>query len=129
MSEVITKDIEAFFVRYPTAKDATIAMIELLIGKFETEGTIAGYTFSSIVSEMDVLSEPVRAACTELYMKMQDIYSNKLELEGFSKDAAHSLALMMAASIEGGIMLCLTQKSSHPLKVISYELSKILVVK
>lgn len=122
MSEAITNDIEQIFERYPTTKEATIAMIEKLIVNFETEGTIAGYTFSSIVSEMALLSEPVRNACSNLYIKMQGIYTNKLITEGFSKEAAKSIALMMNASIEGGIMLCLTQKASDPLKIISHEL-------
>jgi TetR/AcrR family transcriptional repressor of lmrAB and yxaGH operons len=57
---------------------------------------------------------------------MQKIYCTKLEADGFSKETANSIALMMIASIEGAIMLCLTQQSSQPLKVISRELPKIL---
>ena len=33
---------------------------------------------------------------------------------------------MMTASIEGGMMLCLTQKTSEPLKVISQVLPNLL---
>jgi hypothetical protein len=36
----------------------------------------------------------------------------------------NSIALMMTASIEGGIMLCLTPKSSEPLNIISQVLSR-----
>ena len=38
----------------------------------------------------------------------------------------HSTALMMTASIEGGMILCLTQKATEPLKVISQVLPQIL---
>lgn len=126
MSEEITTDIEEIFKRYPTTEEATHAMIGKLIVNFEKEGTIAGYTFSSIVSEMGSLSEPVRNACALLYSKIQAIYSNKLVVDGFSKETANSIALMMTATIEGGIMLCLTQKTSDPLKVISQVLPKLL---
>ncbi|MNP53396.1 putative HTH-type transcriptional regulator YxaF [compost metagenome] len=126
MEEAITEDIEEFFKRYPTSQEATSAMIEKLIADFDREGTIVGYTFSSIVSEMGSLSEPVRHACSLLYTKIQGIYSSKLVEEGHSKDTADSIALMMTASIEGGIMLCLTKRTNEPLRVISQLLLRLV---
>ena len=75
---------------------------------------------------MASLSEPVRKACSDLYTKIQGIYFNKLVADGFSKESAHSISLMMTASIEGGMLLCLTQKTSDPLKVISQVLPNFL---
>ncbi len=126
LNVTITQDIEAIFERYPNTKDATTAMIDQLIVHFETEGTIVGYTFSSIVSEMASLSEPVRNACSSLYKKMEQIYSSKLVADGFSREVAESIALAMVATVEGGMMLCLTQKSSHPLTTISQVLPNLL---
>ncbi|MED3563801.1 TetR/AcrR family transcriptional regulator [Bacillus xiapuensis] len=126
ISDAITGDIKDFFERYPTAEEATKKMIEKLVDNFEREGTIAAYTFTSIVSEMGALSESVRNTCSALYIRMQEIYSAKLEADGFSKEAAASTALMMTATIEGGIILCLTQKVSDPLKIMSHELPKLL---
>nr|WP_180960409.1 hypothetical protein [Neobacillus cucumis] len=101
-------------------------MIEKLIDIFNREGTITSCTFMSIVSEMGSLSEPVRISCSSLYLQIQEIYSNKLVADGFSKETANSIALMMNASIEGGIMLCLTEKASEPLKIISELLPNLL---
>ena len=109
LDEAITTDIEDIFKRYQTTQEALHAMIEKLVANFDREGTITSYTFSSIVSEMASLSEPVRNACSDLYAKIQGIYLKKLVADGFSKETAASIALMMTASIEGGIMLCLTQ--------------------
>ena len=69
LNEEITKDIVEIFDRYPTTQEATNAMISKLIDNFETEGTLTGYTFSSIVSEMASLSDPVRNACAQLYSR------------------------------------------------------------
>jgi TetR/AcrR family transcriptional regulator, lmrAB and yxaGH operons repressor len=126
MDEEITMDIEDIFKRYQTTMEATQAMIEKLVATFEREGTITGHTFSSIVSEMASLSEPVRNACSLLYTKIQRIYSNKLVEDGFSQETAHSIAVMMTASIEGGMLLCLTQKTSEPLKIISQGLPNLI---
>jgi TetR/AcrR family transcriptional repressor of lmrAB and yxaGH operons len=128
MEEAITKDINNIFNRHQTTFDATQAMIEKLVADFEREGTITGKTFSSMVSEMASVSEPVRNACSSLYTKIQGIYLNKLVEDGFTKETANSIALMMTASIEGGIMLCLTQKASEPLKTISHVLPSLLKV-
>ena len=119
LKEVITRDIEDIFDHYPTTKEALVAMIGKLIDHLEIDGTITGYTFSSIISEMASLNDPVRYACAQLYEKIQEIYFHKLLSDGFSEDSAHSIALMTTASIEGGMMLCLAQKSAEPLKVIS----------
>lgn len=118
MSEGMTNDIEDIFERYPTTEEAATAMINKLIANFESEGTISAYTFSSIISEMALLSEPVRNACSNLYIKMQRIYLNKLVADGISEESANSIAVMMTASLEGAILLCLTQKTSEPLKII-----------
>ena len=126
MKEAITTDIEDTYNRYPTTLEATKKMMEKLVSDFDREGTIAGHTFSSMVSEMASLSEPVRNACLDLYTKIQGIISSKLVADGFSKENAHSIALMMMASIEGGMMLCLTQKSSDPLKTILQVLPNLL---
>ena len=126
LNEAITTDIEAIFSGHLSTKEATQSMIDKLIHHFETDGTITGYTFSSIVSEMATVSEPVRNACSALYENIQHIYCTKLETEGFSNESATSIALFMTASIEGAMMLCLTQKSTDPLKTIASLLPNLL---
>ena len=100
MNEEITKDIVDIFNRYPTTQKATKAMISKLIDNFETEGTLNGYTFSSMVSEMASLSDSVRNACAKLYSEIQTIYFHKLVADGFSNDEASCTALMLTATIE-----------------------------
>ncbi|MEC2056013.1 TetR/AcrR family transcriptional regulator [Peribacillus psychrosaccharolyticus] len=128
LNETITTDMEEIFSNHPSTQTATQAMIEKLAMQFDRDGTITGYTFSSIVSEMGSLSEPVRNACALTFTKIQGIYASKLESDGFSKETAESMALMLTASIEGGIMLCLTKKTSDPLTIISKSLPNLLKV-
>jgi len=126
LNEAITMDIESIFQKHLSTKEATHAIIERLIMNIDNDGTLTGYTFSSIVSEMATLSEPVRNACGALYEKIQDIYRTKLLTDGFSNESASSVSLFMIASIEGALMLCLTQKSTDPLKTIGELLPNIL---
>lgn len=128
LDEAITTDIEAIFNRYPSAEDAILSMIDKLVHSFEQNGTIIGYTFSSIVSEMATMSEPVRTACNALYENLQHLYYEKLITDGYSDESASAMALLLTASIEGAMMLCLTQKSVKPLKTIAALLPSILKV-
>jgi TetR/AcrR family transcriptional repressor of lmrAB and yxaGH operons len=127
LNEAITTDIESIFQHHLSTQEATYTMIEKLITNIETDGTITGYTFSSIVSEMASFSEPVRNACGALYEKIQDIYRSKLVSDGHSIESAASVSLFMTASIEGAMMLCLTQKSTDPLRTISKMLTNNLL--
>ncbi|NOU91919.1 TetR family transcriptional regulator [Paenibacillus sp. LMG 31456] len=126
LNEAITTDIENIFRGHLSTKEATQSILDKLIHNLETEGTIIGYTFSSIVSEMATVSEPVRNACSALYENIQHIYCAKLVTDGFSNESASAIALLMTASIEGAMMLCLTQKSTDPLKTIAKLLPNII---
>ena len=126
LNESITAQIEGIFAHYPSTLKATEAMIKMLIGQYEKTGTIIGYTVSSMVSEMATLSDPVRTACAELYRNTQAIYSQKLRDEGFTESSAQSIAVSLSALVEGGMMLCLAQKSSEPLRTVSDVLPKLL---
>ncbi|MEF2965710.1 TetR/AcrR family transcriptional regulator [Paenibacillus sp. M1] len=128
MNRAITTDIEDIFNRHPNTQAATQAMIEKMIADFDQKGSITGHTFISIVSEMGSVSEPVRNACSLLYTRIQAIYADKLAADGMSQEDANAMALMMTASIEGGTMLCLTNKTSEPLKMISQILPKISLI-
>ncbi|MGE7780873.1 TetR/AcrR family transcriptional regulator [Peribacillus sp. NPDC097264] len=126
LNTIITSDMKEIFQQHPTTQMATQSMIEKLAVQYDRDGMITGYTFSSMVSEMGSLSEPVRTTCALTFTKIQDIYSIKLIEDGFSKEAAQALALMLTATIEGGIMLCLTKNSSEPLRTISKGLPNLL---
>ncbi|WP_277584983.1 TetR/AcrR family transcriptional regulator [Psychrobacillus antarcticus] len=126
LKEDITTDIQTIFSKHLSTKDAIISMIDTLIHSFEKTGTITGYTFSSIVSEMATMSEEVRKACSDLYENIEHIYCTKLLEDGFSKEAATAMSLLLTASIEGAMMLCLTQQSTDPLKTIAKLLPNIM---
>ncbi|MGM9944879.1 MAG: TetR/AcrR family transcriptional regulator [Lysinibacillus sp.] len=95
LNEAITTDIQSIFGKYPSTIEASHAILEKLVMNLETEGTITGYTFSSIVSEMATVSEPVRNTCKNLYQNIQEIYHQKLIADGFSQESAASVSLML----------------------------------
>ena len=126
MNEEITTNMEDIFRKSKNTQKATEATIDKLVVDFEREGTITGYTFTSIVREMASLSEPVNKASSLLFENILRVCCDKLMEEGFSKKSAHSISVLITAAIEGGIMLCLAQKSSEPLKIVSAALPNLI---
>lgn len=126
MNDTITLDMNAIFERHETTQAAIKATLEELVLQYERDKTIIGYTFSTLVSEMGSLSPSVREACQTSFTKMQDIYATKLVADGFTQEKARELAVMINATIEGGIMLCLTAKSSEPLQTIASLLPNLI---
>ncbi|KOS69088.1 transcriptional regulator [Lysinibacillus contaminans] len=126
LNEAITTDIKTIFKENLSIREAIRSMIDKLVHDFESDGTLSGYTFSSMVSEMATVSEPVRNACSALYENIQHIFYEKLVTEGFSSESASEMALLMTASIEGAMMLCRTQKSTDPLKTVAKLIPNLL---
>jgi len=124
--KLITTEITNVFNRHPSTQEAVQALIEKLVDDFDRKGMIIGYTFSSMANEIASLSDPVQNAYSSLYSKIQEIFVRKLEADGFSADSAESMALLIAAAIEGGIMLCLVKKSGDPLQTLSHVIPKLL---
>lgn len=119
INEIITVDIKKIFAQYHTTSDAIVGILNELIRQYDHDKVIIGYTFNSIVSEMGSVSEDVRLTCEASYNTIQNLYSEKLRADGFSQQEAEDRALLMNASIEGAIMLCLTKKTSEPLQTIA----------
>ena len=126
LNDMISQDMQSIFDTYDTTREALLAVLDKLIDAYDTEGTIVGYTFTSIVSEMGSLSENVRIACERVYERIEQIIAHKLEQDGLTTDEAMQRAQLITASIEGGIMLSLTKKTSRPLHIISQQLGQII---
>lgn len=126
ISEMISQDMKRIFETYETTLEAMSAVLDRLINAYDTEGTIIGYTFTSIVSEMGFLSENVRLACERVYENIERKISLKLEGDGMPPDEASQRAQLIAATVEGGIILSLTKKTSRPLRIISQQLGQII---
>lgn len=124
LSEMISQDMKSIFDTYVSTQEAISAVLDKLINAYNTQGTIVGYTFTSIVSEMGTLSENVRLACEGVYRNIERIIAQKLVQEGHTSDEAAQQALLITATIEGGIMLSLTKKTSEPLRIISQQLGQ-----
>jgi TetR/AcrR family transcriptional regulator, lmrAB and yxaGH operons repressor len=61
------------------------------------------------------------AAAGKVYAQLVQVFANHLLEAGFAQARANALALMIVASIEGGMILARTQRSAEPLEQIAEE--------
>lgn len=126
MNETIIVDMKKIFSSVNTASEAFELMIRELIKQYERDHAIIGYTFSSIISEIGLLSDEVRDVCKKSYANIQAIYIEKLIEDGFTEEQAEEFAVVLNATIEGSIMLSLTTQSTKPLQMVLKTLPKLI---
>jgi len=127
-SDVI-KDMEQHFVKHQSFKEAIISIFTELIRMFEEKGQIIGYTFTSMVSEISIVSDEVREKCSSLYTRIEEVISNQLQNRGVPLEASRNKALMLTSLIEGSIMLSIMKKTSEPMRVVAQQIGQYISIK
>ncbi|GEK34999.1 TetR/AcrR family transcriptional regulator [Kurthia sibirica] len=78
--------------------------------------------------ETALVNENLRIKCEHTYLLWESIYKDKLIAYGYDEAKATYISSVINCFIEGGITLCLTKKSSKPLRDI-IELLPLLLTK
>jgi TetR/AcrR family transcriptional regulator, lmrAB and yxaGH operons repressor len=124
----VIKDIEHHFFKQQSFKDAINSIFTKLIQMFEEKGQIVGYTFTSMVSEISVVSDEVREKCGILYTRIEEVISNQLQIRGMSVEDAQQKALLLTSIIEGSILLTIMKKSSEPMRSIAKQIGQYIEI-
>lgn len=92
----------------------------------EASGFRTGGPITIVALEMAASSERLRETCKNVYDAWQGAFYDWLISSGFSEERARSLAGLILVSIEGGINLCRTRRSTLPLETVARELSLLI---
>lgn len=68
-----------------------------------------------LAAETALINEPLRIKCEIVFEKWKAIYITQMIDSGYPKEKAELISTSVIALIEGGVVLCLTKKSSQPL--------------
>jgi TetR/AcrR family transcriptional regulator, lmrAB and yxaGH operons repressor len=85
-----------------------------------------GCPVATVTLEAATESDALRTVCSDFYDEWRGIIARKLEASGRRATDAESLATLVLASIEGGLMLARAQRNVRPLLVLTEEITKIL---
>ena len=124
----VIEAMEQHFVKHPNFKEAINSIFTDLIQMYEETGQIVGYTFTSMVSEIGVVSDEVREKCGSLYTRIIEVIANQLQMRGVSLDIAQQKALMLTSLIEGSIMLSIMKRTSEPLHNVAQQIGQYIEI-
>lgn len=88
----------------------------------ERSGFRAGGPITTVAMETASTNPTLRNECHRIYDEWQQAFIEKLMASGMSDARAQSIATLIIAGIEGGVILCRTSQSRQPLEIIGEEL-------
>ncbi len=109
-----------------TADEAIRAFIVNIAVNVELSGYHAGGPITTVALEVASTNEHLRAVCQQIYAEWQAAFSDRLVADGVGEGRARSLALVIIAALEGGIILCRTQRSREPLEQLAEEMERLV---
>ena len=89
----------------------------------ELSGFRTGGPITTIAMETASSSVPLREECDSIYNAWQLAFASKLIQGGSGEARARRLAALIIAAIEGGIILCRTNRSREPLESAAEEIA------
>lgn len=114
--------IRANLALYAAPAEAIRHFIRLIAASVEMSGFSSGGPISAIALETAAGYERLRLACDAVYAAWQGAFAEKLVAAGLSPARAESLAALIIAAIEGGVILCRTRRSRTPLEQVADEI-------
>jgi TetR/AcrR family transcriptional repressor of lmrAB and yxaGH operons len=106
---------------------AVTTFISTLATHIDKSGYRAGGPVTAIALESASTNDDLREACRQAYQNWQDAFSEKLRQGGFSDERSRRLATVIIAALEGGIILCRSQRSPQPLLDLAAEMETLLL--
>jgi TetR/AcrR family transcriptional repressor of lmrAB and yxaGH operons len=105
------------------ASAAVIAeFIRLIAVNMEASGFRAGGPITALAMETASTHERLRQECERIYGEWQGAFAERLVVGGMDEGRAVRLAVFIIAAIEGGVILCRTQRSRAPLEAVADEI-------
>jgi TetR/AcrR family transcriptional repressor of lmrAB and yxaGH operons len=113
------------FIDHPA--DSITTFIKNIAFHVEKSGFRAGGPITTIAMETASTNVALRVECQRIYEGWCAAIADKLSAGGIARDRADRLALIIIASIEGGVILCRTRQSPTPLENIADELGPLIL--
>ncbi len=110
--------------------DDAAEAIETFVGNIahyiEVSQFRSGGPVMTVAMETATTNARLNRACRDAYDRLQSAFESKLVESGFAPSPAKELAMFIAASIEGGVVLSRTYHSGDPLRRIARLLGQVL---
>ena len=105
---------------------AVATFILLVAQNVEASAYKAGGPITTVALETAATSDRLRRCCERIYGSWHTAFKGRLVAGGFASDQADALATLVLAALEGGILLCRTQRSPEPLRQVAMMLQRLI---
>jgi TetR/AcrR family transcriptional regulator, lmrAB and yxaGH operons repressor len=126
VGETVLTRIQEELARIETPAEAIRTFIMNIAHHVELSGFRAGGPITTIALETASSSVLLREECQRIYSGWQTAFAEKLVLGGITQERARSLSMLIIAAIEGGVILCRTERSRTPLEKVAEEIGVLI---
>jgi TetR/AcrR family transcriptional repressor of lmrAB and yxaGH operons len=106
--------------------DAVLAWADLAASQLEASGWVDGCPVATVTLEEAASSETLAAACAIALTGWRDALTEAITAHGAAAPEAASLATLVLAGIEGGLLLSRATRDPGPLRTVGSELATAL---
>jgi TetR/AcrR family transcriptional regulator, lmrAB and yxaGH operons repressor len=121
VGEVVLKRIRVNLALEADAAQAIRAFIYNIAFNVEQSGFRAGGPITTIAMESAAGSDTLRETCQRIYDGWQVAFADKLRAATGDEARAASIATLIISAIEGGVILCRTNRSRTALEQVAEE--------
>lgn len=126
VAAIVLNRIRENLAQIEDAAEAIYQFIVNVAANVELSGFKAGGPITTIALETASTNDRLREECQRIYSEWQAVFADKLRAGGISDDQAERTALLVIAALEGGIILCRTNRSREPLKIVADEIRQLV---
>ena len=106
--------------------EAVAAFVRRIAEAVEASGYRDGGPLATVAMETAATNARLNRACRAAYADLQGAFAARLRQGGFAAAQATRLATFITAAIEGGVILCRTEHSGEPLRLVADQLGQLL---
>lgn len=126
VGQTVLKRIRDNLAAVDDPAEAVRGFIRNIAYNVEASGYRAGGPITTVALETASGSDMLRETCHKIYDDWRAAFADKLAACGYADDRAARLAGLIIAAIEGGIILCRTDRSQSPLLMVADEIGFLL---
>ncbi|GAA0633913.1 TetR/AcrR family transcriptional regulator [Kutzneria viridogrisea] len=118
--------LRAVLAAAPNPAQALENVISLLAEQLRATDFREGCPVATVALDVASDSEPIRAACVQVYEGWLELIAEHLRAHGFAADRATALATVALSAIEGALLLARTRHDLTPLHTVAAQLRELV---
>ncbi|WP_416148488.1 TetR/AcrR family transcriptional regulator [Salipaludibacillus sp. HK11] len=123
---IVRRELKSHLNHYSDPIEAVQSIIQGLADKFCHPEDIEGVPIGLIALETWSRSDDLRHECEKAFEGWESLYTAKLIENGFSKELAMELAVLINSMIEGALTISVTKQTNTPLLIVKNQIPQLL---